>query len=134
MQIGAKELIKVKMYNVMAAKDIFMRILSSNFTGRQAFILSRALKEIDKEIVDFNKAKDFILLKYAEKDEHDNAVTNDKNTVKIAEDKYNDVNNELQELLYTEIEINMEPIPLEWLDNLQFTPKEMIDLEPFIKT
>lgn len=133
MQIGAKELIKVKMYNVMAAKDIFMRILSSNFTGRQAFILSRALKEIDKEIVDFNKAKDFILLKYAEKDEHDNAVTNDKNTVKIAEDKYNDVNNELQELLYTEIEINMEPIPLEWLDNLQFTPKEMIDLEPFIK-
>ena len=134
MQIGAKELIKVKMYNVMAAKDIFMRILSSNFTGRQAFILSRALKEIDKEIVDFNKAKDFILLKYAEKDEHDNTVTNDKNTVKIAEDKYNDVNNELQELLYTEIEINMEPIPLEWLDNLQFTPKEMIDLEPFIKT
>lgn len=133
MQIGAKELIKVKMYNVMAAKDIFMRILSSNFTGRQAFILSRALKEIDKEIVDFNKAKDFILLKYAEKDEHDNAVTNDKNTVKIAEDKYNDVNNELQELLYTEIEINMEQIPLEWLDNLQFTPKEMIDLEPFIK-
>lgn len=133
MQIGAKELIKVKMYNVMAAKDIFMRILSSNFTGRQAFILSRALKEIDKEIVDFNKAKDFILLKYAEKDEHDNTVTNDKNTVKIAEDKYNDVNNELQELLYTEIEINMEPIPLEWLDNLQFTPKEMIDLEPFIK-
>lgn len=133
MQIGAKELIKVKMYNVMAAKDIFMRILSSNFTGRQAFILSRALKEIDKEIVDFNKAKDFILLKYAEKDEHNNTVTNDKNTVKIAEDKYNDVNNELQELLYTEIEINMEPIPLEWLDNLQFTPKEMIDLEPFIK-
>lgn len=133
MQIGAKELIKVKMYNVMAAKDIFMRILSSNFTGRQAFILSRALKEIDKEIVDFNKAKDFILLKYAEKDENNNTVTNDKNTVKIAEDKYNDVNNELQELLYTEIEINMEPIPLEWLDNLQFTPKEMIDLEPFIK-
>lgn len=133
MQIGAKELIKVKMYNVMAAKDIFMRILSSNFTGRQAFILSRALKEIDKEIVDFNKAKDFILLKYAEKDENDNTVMNDKNTVKIAEDKYNDVNNELQELLYTEIEINMEPIPLEWLDNLQFTPKEMIDLEPFIK-
>lgn len=133
MQIGAKELIKVKMYNVMAAKDIFMRILSSNFTGRQAFVLSRALKEIDKEIVDFNKAKDFILLKYAEKDEHNYTVMNDKNTVKIAEDKYNDVNNELQELLYTEIEINMEPIPLEWLDNLQFTPKEMIDLEPFIK-
>ena len=65
----------------MAAKDIFMRILSSNFTGRQAFMLSRALKEIDKEIVDFNKAKDFILLKYAEKDEHDNTVMNDKNTV-----------------------------------------------------
>jgi hypothetical protein len=42
-------------------------------------------------------------------------------------------NDELNELIATEVELNANPIDIALLEDLQFTPADMAALEPFVK-
>jgi uncharacterized cupredoxin-like copper-binding protein len=73
-----------------------------------------------------------LIKKYGEKDENGELVTDENNNCKINNEFINDFSNELNELIESEIEINANKIKIEDIENIDFTPAEMTQLEVFI--
>ena len=73
-----------------------------------------------------------LIKKYGEKDENGELVTDDNGNCKILNEGLDEFSKELNELIETEVEINANKISIESLDDKEFTPTEMAQLEPFI--
>ena len=74
-----------------------------------------------------------LIKKYGEKDETGELITDEKGNCKISPEVMNDFNTEFSELLNSDVEINANKINLELLEDVDFTPGEMANLEPFIE-
>lgn len=121
----------VSIYDIISANPIFTKILQHEFTGKQSFIIGRILKTLNNEAEMFNKTREEMLKKYAAVDEDGKIIVIDGN-VKIREGEMANFQKEINDLLYTLLEINANKIPLDWLENLKLTPQEMLILEPFL--
>ena len=121
----------ISIYDIISANPIFTKILQHEFTGKQSFVISRMLKALNNETEIFNKTREEMLKKYAAIDEEGKMIINDGN-VKIREGEMINFQKEINELLHTNLEININKIPLDWLENLKLTPQEMLVLEPFL--
>jgi len=73
-----------------------------------------------------------LIKKYGEKDEAGELVTDDSGNCKIPNESLAMFSSELNELIDTEIEINANKIAIDSLDDKEFTPAEMSQLEVFI--
>lgn len=125
-------MIKVNLYNIISSNQIFNRLLKQEFNGRQAFLISRLMKAIGEEIDSYNKIKEEMIRKYAKKNEDGtNVVVN--GIIQVMEEHEEQFSKELNELMLTTFEINAEPIPFDWLEEVKITPSEAYVLEPFIK-
>lgn len=123
---------KVNMADIYGAEPIFAKILGQEFTAAQSFKICKFMKIISSELEDFNKTREKLILKYAEKDGQGQLIINDGN-VKIEEKEINNFQKEVNELLTLEIELACDKIPIDWLSNLKITPREMMAIEPFIE-
>lgn len=121
----------VSVYNIITANSVFTKILQYEFTAKQSFIIGRTLRALSNEAEIFNKTREEMLKKYAEFNENGEMII-ENNNVKIRNDKLENFQHEINELLYSNLEINVKPIPIEWFDNVRLTPQEMLVLEPFI--
>lgn len=118
-------------YDIISANPVFTKILQHEFTGKQSFMISRVLRALNTETESFNKTREEVLKKYAETDEDGEIIISDGN-VKIRDGEMESFQNEINELLYAELDVDVKPIPVDWLDDVKLTPQEMIVLEPFI--
>lgn len=118
-------------YDIISANPVFTKILQHEFTGKQSFMISRVLRALNTETESFNKTREEVLRKYAETDEDGEIIISDGN-VKIRDGEMESFQNEINELLYAELDVDVKPIPVDWLDDVKLTPQEMIVLEPFI--
>lgn len=118
-------------YDIISANPVFTKILQHEFTGKQSFMISRVLRALNTETESFNKTREEVLRKYAETDEDGEIIVSDGN-VKIRDGEMESFQNEINELLYAELDVDVKPIPVDWLDDVKLTPQEMIVLEPFI--
>jgi len=91
------------------------------------------LKEADREMSNFNEVRMNLIKKYGEKDDKGELVTNDEGNCKILADGLEAFTKELNELTQMEVEINANKFSIDDLENLNFTPTEMVMLEPFIE-
>jgi len=57
----------------------------------------------------------------------------EKNNYKIQKDKITELNQEIEELLNTSIQINADAINMKDIENEDFTPADILLLEPFIE-
>lgn len=122
----------VTIYDIILAIPVFTKILSHEFTGKQSFIISRIFRVLNKEIELFNTTREELIKKYAKMDENKELIFDEKGNVILKEDEVENFQNEVNELMYVNIEIDANQIPVEWLDSLKLTPQEMLNLEPFI--
>lgn len=118
-------------YDIISANPVFTKILQHEFTGKQSFMISRVLRALNTETESFNKTREEVLRKYAETDEAGEIIVSDGN-VKIRDGEMESFQSEINELLYAELDVDVKPIPVDWLDDVKLTPQEMIVLEPFI--
>jgi len=81
---------------------------------------------------DFNEARMNLIKKYGEKDNNGEIITDDNGNCKILPTSTEVFSNELNELIGSEIEINANRIKIEDIENINFTPAEMTQLETFI--
>lgn len=117
--------------DIISANAIFTKILSSEFTAKQSYVIAKLLKNINEEMESFNNAREELIIKYAEKDENGEVIITEGNA-KIETEHLADFQNELNDLLYLEIELKGNKIPFEWLEKLTLTPQEILILEPFL--
>lgn len=125
-------MIKVTVEQVLKVNPILGKLVNNSYAGRVAFYMARLAREITKEVEAFDKVRLEVVQKYADKDESGNLIFTAEDTVHISEENLASCNNELSEILKSEIELMAEPICEEWFENIELTIEEALALEPFI--
>lgn len=126
-------MIKVKIADILNGTETLQKLAQKDFKAKLAWSISRLLKAAEQEIQNFNDTRLSLIKKYGEKDENGELITDEKDNCKIVESNVKSFNDELNELIVTEVELNANPIDIALLEDLQFTPADMAALEPFIK-
>ena len=127
-------MIKVTITDILNGTEILQKLSNTGLKAKLAWQVSRLLKAVDKEVQEFNETRMELIKKYGEKDESGELITDDKGNCKIITENVEKFSAELNELVASEIEINANKIKMDDLENIDFTPSEMVALEPFIET
>ena len=125
-------MIKVKLIDLLNSAGVLQRLTTIDFKAKTSWQLYKLISAAEKEIGTFQDTRMKVVQKYAEKDENGEPIVNE-NEYKIAEGQMDAFTNEINELLMSEVELNVSPIPLEDLDAADFKPTEMVIMEPFLK-
>lgn len=126
-------MIELTLEQLLNSTESLKQLSSKPLKARVAFTVARIIKDADVEVTNFNDARTDLITKYGEKNEDGSLKTDEKNNVQIVREQVDDFNKELTELLGTTITLNANKIKFEDIDSLQFTPAEIITLEPFIE-
>lgn len=125
-------MIKLKISDLLNSTEVLQKLASKELKAKLAWQVSRVLKAAEKEMQDFNEARMNLIKKYGEKDNNGEIITDDNGNCKILPTSTEVFSNELNELIGSEIEINANRIKIEDIENINFTPAEMTQLETFI--
>lgn len=123
-------LINLTLSNAVGLVPILRQVMNKNFKGSVSFKIGRLVRELDKELKLFEKEREKLIEKYAEKDEKGNLIFTGKN-VKILDTIQ--FNKEMEELLSNELNINAEKIDIEIFDDIEISPEQAMILEYIIK-
>lgn len=115
--------------NVETLKELAVKPLPA----RAAFKIGRILKTITNEYNTFQDARQKLLNKYGERDGEGKLKTSTENQVIISAEYIGEFYKELNELLESQVEVNIDYIRLVEIGSEQFTPAQMAVLEPFIE-
>ena len=125
-------MIEVKLSTIINGIAVLQKISNSPIRGRTAYKVGKLLKRIEEEFDLFNDSRKKLIEQYAITDEYGNPITED-DTYKIIPDKINEFNAEVGGLLDTVVKIDLDPIPIEEIENIEFTPNEIILIDDFIE-
>lgn len=125
-------MITVKISELLNSTESLQKLAETKLKAKLAWQVSKLLKSADKEIQEFNETRMNLVKKYGEKDEQGELITDEKGNCKILEGGINDFTSELNELVGSEVEISANKISINDLENIDFTPAEMANLEPFV--
>lgn len=126
-------MIKVNLKQIVESQEAMRKLSDKQLRGRTAFKMSRLLKKLEAELTTFNETRLKIIEKYAKRNEDGSFMTNEKNEYQFTEEDANKFMEELNKLLEEPIELDANPILLDEIEELDFTPSEMAMLDPFIE-
>ena len=126
-------MIKVTLNDVRLGANNLSTLLNETMNARTAFKITKISKALESEYAIFLDGQNKLVAKYAEMDENGQPVMLDSTSIKIQQDKIAECNRELQELLNTEVELNVPKLSLDEIDALQLSPNMMNSLMPFIE-
>ena len=123
---------KVTLKEIVESQEAMRALSNKSLRGRVAFKVARLLKKLEAELTTFNDTRTKLIESYAKKDEEGNFVTNDKNEYQFDQENANKFVEEINKLLLEELDIDANPILVDEIEELDFTPAEMAALEPFM--
>lgn len=126
-------MIKIILNDVVNATGTFNKIMQQSFKGSLAFKIARLARELDKEMQTFNTERQKIIQQYGEKDENGELKVDENGNVKFDNNKINEINEDFNSLLNTELEINADKLPIDSMDAFEITPQEMLQIEKFFE-
>lgn len=125
-------MITVTLKDIVESQEAMRALSEKPLRGRVAFKVARLLKKLEAELTTFNDTRIRLIEAYAKKDEEGNYITNDKKEYQFDQDNADKFVEELNRLLLEELEIDANPILVDEIEELDFTPAEMAMLEPFM--
>ena len=125
-------MMNVTIEQVLKVNPILGKLVSHSYMGRIAFTLARLAREVTQEVALFDEERVKIVKKYADKDENGETKVSENDTVHITDENLVLCNQELNEILKTEIVLTANKVPIDWFENIELTIEEAIALEPFI--
>ena len=126
-------MISITLEQLINSTDGLKGLSQKSLKARSAYAVSKIIKAADAEMTTFNETRMELIKKYGEKGEDGEVKSDENGNVRILPESLNDFNKELQELLKTPVEINANKIRMEDIDNVEFTPAEMAQLDEFIE-
>ena len=126
-------MISVKISDLLNSTETLQKLAKKDFKAKLAWTVARLLKAAEAEIQNFNETRMNLIRKYGEKDENDELLTDEKGNCKIPPENISVFTDELNELMSAEVEINANKIKMDLLEDVEFTPQEMAQLEPFVE-
>lgn len=125
-------MIEIKLEQLVNSSEGLKGLSQKSLKARSAYAIAKILKAADAEMTNFNETRMELIKKYGEKDENGELKTDENGNVHIPDEVLNTFSTELQELLGTKVEINANKIRMSDLENVEFTPSEMAQLDEFI--
>lgn len=126
-------MINIALRELVDSSEIMKKLSQKPLKGKTAYYTARLLREIDKELTLFNETRGNLIKKYGEKDENGELKIDENGNCKFTSEEMDKFYFEMNDILNNIIELNANKIELNDLENLDFTPTEMILLEPFIE-
>ena len=126
-------MIEITMRDVVNSLTTLQELLDKKLKSKTAFTLARIIREIETEYKTFQQSRTNLIQKYGARDEENNLITDENGNIHIAADKVEAFNTEIEELLDVKITLNANKIQLEDLDEVDFTPRQMVFLEQFVE-
>lgn len=123
----------VTLNTIMGSTEVLQQLLNINFPARTAYKIARLLAEIEKEQEIVHKTRTQLINKYGQKDESGKFILNEEKNIQLKPDCVEKFNQELMELLETNIELTSPYLKLEELEIANFTPQQMYMLMPYIQ-
>ena len=125
-------MIKVTIADLLNSTETLQKLSQKDFKAKLAWSIARLLKSAEAEIQSFNETRMNLIKKYGEKDENGELITDDNGNCKIPNANMVEFNDELKDMLDTEVEINANKLSIDLLEDIEFTPSDMAVLEPFV--
>lgn len=126
-------MIEVTLNEVLNSIGAFRSLSEQKIPAKAAFQIARLIRELDKENKTFDESRVKTLQECGERDEAGEIKITDEGNAILQPNKIEEYNKKIQELLDTKIQINAEKINLSLLDNLELSPIEILNLEPFLE-
>lgn len=126
-------MIETSIKDIIGGKEVFKKLAEMPLNIKVAYNIARIIREIEKENKTFEDTRQKLLFKYGEKDSSGQLIINQNNQITIIPEQINNYNKEIQELLDEKIKLNVEPISLNDLGEIQITPAEIYQINMFIK-
>ena len=126
-------MIKVTINDILNVEKVFKKLINQSLTGKNAFVMARLAREVEKEVTTFESTRMELIRKYASTDENGEMIVDDNGNVHLSEENVKSCNQELLEVLSQEIELNAGPLQYDWFDSIELTMTEADAFEPFMK-
>lgn len=126
-------MIQVTLNDILNNVQIFREISTMTLPIKTAFRVARLIRELDKESATFDESRRIIIEKYAERDENGEMKQTEEGNIILQQDRIMECNNELNDLLNTEIEINADKLNLDEMGDIELTPAQVYNIEAFVE-
>lgn len=123
----------ITLQNILESQETMQNLSTKTLRGRTAYQVARLLKRLEAELATYNDTRLKLVEQYAKKKEDGSFELNEKNEYQFTQENMQAYINEMNNLLQEKIEIDANPLKLDDLLDLEFTPAEMVTLEPFIE-
>lgn len=126
-------MIVVTLNDVLKSVPILNNLSKQSMPAKTAFKIMKIIKEVNKQLDDFNQIKQDLISTYGERDEMNNLKIDENNNYIISNDNKENFSTELTEILNERIEICIPQLKLDDLDFFHFSPQELEKIEYCIK-
>lgn len=127
-------MIDIKLKDIVNSTDTLKQLADMKLPGKVAWQVGKLLQRLEIELNLFSATREKFIRQFVDKDENGEMIVNEKTHeyVFTPENKQQFIN-ELNEVLEENIHIDMDKISIDALADLDFTPAQMLVLEPFIE-
>ena len=125
-------MIKLTINELLNVIPILRELSTKPFKGSTTFKIARLMRELDKETTLFEESRQKLAEKYGARKEDGSLDVMEDGTIKLQEDKIQECNEEIMNLLATEIEINADKIAVEAFDDIEISPSQAIAIDALI--
>lgn len=126
-------MMKITLKEVVEGQEALQKLSGMVLKGRTAFQVARLLKKLEEVLTSYNDTRLKLIEKYAKRKEDGEFELNEKNEYQFTQENMQAYIDEINKLIMEEVEIEAKPIPVEDIENLEFTPAEASFLEPFLQ-
>ena len=126
-------MIETTVSSLLAIKPVLQQLANTELPARDSFTVLRMLKVIDKEYETIEATQRKMLEAYGDRDENGNYKFDGHGGIMIKEESAELFATEMDQLLSTQVNLEINPIKIDLLDKLQLTPNQLLKMEEFIE-
>lgn len=118
---------------LITIKPVLQQLANTELPARDSFAVLRMLKVIDKEYETIEATQRKMVEAYGDRDELGNYKFDNRGGIIIKEESAQTFSAEMEQLLNTPVNLEINPLKIDVLDKLQFTPTQLLKMEEFIE-
>lgn len=119
--------------SIIDSVPILQKIINEPLSARTSFLVAKISREIDNEIVLYNKTRDNIIKTYCS-NENGDLKYGENGEIIVPDDVRENLHKELIDLVENvDVTLNCNKIPIELMEDAVFTPKELMPFLDFIE-
>jgi hypothetical protein len=127
-------MIKIKFYELEYILPSLKTILDKELPIKTSYLLTKLSKQINEEYKFFNDKRMELINKYAKRDDSGKVITNNENrSILIQEEYIEECQIKINELYDIEMDIEFESLSISIFGDISISPKDLLNLDKFLK-